>query len=145
MKLITERAAANGLLIILSAVVLFHVLVLLRVIPFAIVWGGRLTDETQLLTFETVSILLNLMMLTAVAVRAGLVKVRLPRLLLPTILWSMTGLFLANTVGNLLATTAFEKLVFTPLTLLLALFSLRLALSKPARPLVELPAGDTKR
>ena len=46
--------------------------------------------------------------------------------------WVLVGLFAVNTVGNLFAKTLFERAVFTPLTLLLALLMLRLALERVA-------------
>jgi hypothetical protein len=129
-KLISERVAANGLLVLLSLVVGFHLLVLTGVIPYQIVWGGRLNTQEQMLRFEVVSVLLNLLMLAVVGVKAGVLKWAIPPVIIKVGLWVMGGLFLANTVGNLFSTNEFEKLAFTPLTLLLALFSLRLAMSK---------------
>jgi hypothetical protein len=73
-------------------------------------------------------------MLGMVSVHAGLVKVKMNRLVIRLALWAMAALFLLNTLGNLLSTNEFEKLVFTPLTLLLSLFSFRLALSKEQSP-----------
>ncbi|GAB3823676.1 hypothetical protein GCM10028821_01530 [Hymenobacter jeollabukensis] len=118
------------MLLILSLIVLFHLLILTGVIPFAIVWGGRLKSHQQMLSFETVSIGLNLLMLAVVALAAGRLRLRVNSRLITGALWLMTALFLANTVGNLLARTALEQLVFTPLTLLLAVFSFRLAMDR---------------
>ncbi len=126
----TKRIATIGLLLILSLVILFHLLVITGVVPFQIVWGGRLKDTAQMLVFETVSILLNLLMLLVVGIQAGLVKVSLNRKILTIAFWLMGVLFLINTVGNLVSLNALEQIVFTPVTLLLALFSFRLAISR---------------
>jgi hypothetical protein len=139
-NLLSARAAAQGLRTILSFVVLFHLLVLTGVIPYGIVWGGRLQSREQMLSFEAVSIGLNLLMLAVVAVAAGRLRLRVPPRLIQGLLWLMAGLFALNTVGNLLATTTLERLLFTPLTLLLAVCSLRLALS-PAG--AAAPAGTS--
>ncbi|RIV17971.1 hypothetical protein DYU11_30145 [Fibrisoma montanum] len=128
--LISERFAANGLLAVLSLVIVFHLLVLLHVIPYTIVWGGRLTSDTQMVRFELTSIAINAFMLVVVAIRAGLLRVNFLPLLINIALWLMAGLFAVNTVANLASLNEFEKLAFTPLTLLLAVFSLRLALTK---------------
>ncbi|RTQ48881.1 hypothetical protein EJV47_14895 [Hymenobacter gummosus] len=130
--LLSARAAAGALLVIITLTLLFHGLVISGVIPFQIVWGGRISSREQLLVFEAVSVGLNLLMLAAVAARAGLLRVRVPAGLLTAALWLMAALFALNTVGNLLSNNELEKLVFTPLTLLLALLSLRLALAPPA-------------
>lgn len=55
-KLLTRRFAIDGLLLILSLVVLFHLLVIVRVIPFDIVWGGKLKNVSQMRSFEAVSV-----------------------------------------------------------------------------------------
>lgn len=125
----TERIAAIGLSAILSLVVIFHLLVIFRVIPFEIVWGGRLKDSSQMLLFETVSVTINLIMLVTVAIYSGFLKVKINRAVLKTILWIMVALFFLNTVGNLFSNNEIEKIVFTPLTLFLSIFSFRLAIS----------------
>lgn len=118
-----------GLLIILSLMIIFHVLVLTGLIPFEIVWGGRLKTQGEMLKFEAASIFINLVMLGLVSLKAGLLKAPVSPFFIRVSLWAMFGLFLMNMLGNLASLNTFEKLVFTPLTLLLALFSLRLALS----------------
>ena len=133
-KLDTTRIAAQGILLVLSLMVLFHVLVMVQVIPYGMVWGGRLENSSQMLLFEAISIAVNLLMLGAVATSAGMVKVKINRGLLKAALWTMFAVFLLNTIGNLLSNNETEKLIFTPLTLLLALFSLRLAISKEQAP-----------
>jgi hypothetical protein len=130
-KLLTERTAIYSLLLILSLIVVFHFLVLLGVIPFQVVWGGRLTERAQMMRFEMVSIIVNLLMLAIVALRAGWWKVLISPVIIRVALWLMCGLFLLNTLGNLFSINKFEKLVFTPLTLILSLCCLRLALGKP--------------
>lgn len=125
--LLTERFALYAMVLIFSLVVAFHALVLLGIVPFEMVWGGRLKTREQMLQFETVSILLNLLMLAVVAVRAGWLRVRVHPTVLRVVLWLMTGLFALNTVGNVFSINPTERLVFTPLTLLLALLCARLA------------------
>jgi hypothetical protein len=126
----TKQIANGGLIIILSLIVIFHLLVILRIIPFEIVWGGRLKNTSDMLVFETVSIALNLIMLSVVGINAGVFKLKINPMIIKAALWLMFGLFLINTIGNLFSLNQFEKIVFTPLTLLLSLFSLRLARSK---------------
>jgi hypothetical protein len=133
-KFDTKRIAAQGILLVLSLMVLFHVLVMVQVIPYGMVWGGRLENSSQMLLFEAISIAVNLLMLGAVAISAGMVKVKINRAILKAALWTMFAVFLLNTIGNLLSNNETEKLIFTPLTLLLALFSLRLAISKKQAP-----------
>ncbi len=127
-KILTERTAIFLMISILSLIIVFHLLVLTGIIPFQIVWGGRLTDHSQMVRFESVSIIINLTMLGIVVVRAGILKVRIKPLILTIALWLMFGLFLMNTVGNVFAINPLEKWIFTPMTLLLALCCLRLVI-----------------
>lgn len=127
-NIISEKIAGIGLLTILSLIIIFHFLVLLGIIPFEIVWGGRLTDSAQMFQFEIVSITLNLVMLVIVAIRSGHLNVDVNKKMITVGLWIMAGLFLLNTIGNLLSSNALEKILFTPLTILLAILSWRLAI-----------------
>ncbi len=129
-NIVTEKFAINALLLIFSLIILFHGLVLISVIPFEMVWGGRLQSQQQMIPFEIVSIVLNSVMLAVVAIYAGLLKVNINRMVIRVALWCMAALFLLNTIGNSLSTNDLEKLIFTPLTLLLTLFSWRLAVQK---------------
>ena len=130
MKYFSERLAIYGLLISLSMIIGFHGLVVAGVIPFQLVWGGRLQNFSQMLSFEAVSISLNLLMITIVALYANFLKWRINQVVIRIGLWVMFVLFFINTIGNLFSINELEKLIFTPVTLVLSLFSLRLAITK---------------
>ena len=127
--LVSERLALHCLLAIFLATTVFHVLVVVGVVPYGMVWGGRLHDRSQMLAFEAVSLSITLLMLAAVAVQAGYVRIGVPRWAMTVVFSLMFLLFLANTAGNLVSKNELEKLLFTPLTLLLALLSLRVAVA----------------
>lgn len=127
-QLISERFAANALLILLSLLLVFHGLILTGVLPSGIVWGGKLTDASDIRTMETTAVLMNLLILVVVAVRAGYWKLPVSQKLLRVLMWILFALFLLNTLGNLSSPNTIEQQVFTPLALLLSIFSLRLAL-----------------
>lgn len=129
-NLITLRVATNGLLLILTLFVVFHMAILLGIVPFEMVWGGKLKSHSQMLSFETASIAMNLLMLAVVAIYAGILKIKVNRKVTRVALWAMFILFLLNTVGNMLSENQTEQMLFTPVTLMLAIFSLRLAVSK---------------
>lgn len=128
-SIITERLAINGLLLFLSLFVLLHLLILFSIIPFEMVWGGRIKNHDEMVRLELVSIVANLLMLAIVAVRAGLLRIRLSNTFMRVVFWLMSGLFLLNTVGNILSTNDFERFVFTPVTIILTMLCLRLAIS----------------
>jgi hypothetical protein len=105
-------------------------MIMTGIIPFEIVWGGRLKDKSQMLTFETISVVVNLVMLTVVAIKAGILKTGINPVIIRIFLWIMFVIFFLNTIGNIFSNNELEKIIFTPLTLILSIFSLRLAISK---------------
>lgn len=121
--------AQYGLSICLSIFLIFHICVLLQIIPYSIVWGGRLKSKTEMYRFETISILVNLIFLGIILEQAHLLTFGIPQKALTIMLWIMAALFLLNTLGNAVSKNKLEQKLFTPITLLLAILSLILALS----------------
>lgn len=132
-KNLSEQIATYGLLAILTPMIFFHILVMIGVVPFDIVWGGRLTNTTDMLRFESISILILSLMLFVVVVHSGLLRINFKPIVFKIALWLMAGVFLLNTLGNLQSLNETERLIFTPVTFLLFLFSLRLVFSAPAK------------
>ena len=132
MNFVSIRAASIAALATLGAVIIFHVLVVSGIVPKTIVWGGRLSDPAQVVRAEIVSIMILLVTAAIVAMRWRSLAQGAPNVVLAVGTWVLVGLFALNTVGNLFAKTLFERAVFTPLTLLLALLMLRLALERVA-------------
>ena len=54
------KASINILLGLLVAVILFHIAVMVKAIPYSIAWGGWVQNDRQMYVFEAVSILINL-------------------------------------------------------------------------------------
>lgn len=100
---------------LLFSVIIFHICIMAKIIPYNIAWGGRLTNDTEMYTFETISILINMFLSWVLLMKGNLTKFKLSDKALTIILWVFFGLFVLNTIGNLLAKTNFEKF-FTILT-----------------------------
>ncbi len=129
-RIISEFIAAIALIISLSLLIIFHFLILMNIIPYQLIWGGRIENESQLLKFEVLSVCINLVMILLVSLKAQFFKISINKKVLRVALWIMFALFVLNTIGNLLSVNSFERIVFTPLTIILSLLSLRLAISK---------------
>ena len=110
------RTAANIMLVIIGLVTLFHLALLLKIIPYNIAWGGRLTNDSEMYVFESVSIIINLFLGLTLLVKANYIKQLLPKKAVNIILWVFVVIFALNTVGNAFAKTNFEK-YFAILTL----------------------------
>lgn len=129
-KIISESAAEKSLLALLSAIMLFHVLVIINVIPYEIIWGGRIRNRRELINLELISIIVNAIMIFVVLIRTGMVGFSIRRRWMRLLFWMMFAFFLLNTLGNLVSLNQVEKFIFTPITLFLSFCSLRLALAK---------------
>jgi uncharacterized membrane protein YfcA len=132
-ELLTSETAARLVAIVSGITILFHVLVMLGVVPYEVVWGGRVTDNSQLMKLEAVSISINILIfgITVAGIRHR--KTGKYHLLYKIFFWLLTILFLLNTLGNLASNNKTEKIIFTPVTFILALLCLKLALVKKDR------------
>jgi len=106
----------------------FHLLVLAGIIPYSIVWGGRLTSVNDMHSFELVSIAINVALVCTTGLKAGYLRRTVSPRLLNAVLWVFTALFCLNTIGNLMAKATIETVVFTPITAVLALLCARVAM-----------------
>ncbi len=97
-------------------VILFHILILLKIIPYEITWGGKLKTDEEMYVFETFSILVNLFFIFVLLQKGVFIKPFLEKKTVSIILWIFLAIFVLNTIGNLFAKTTFEK-GFTILTL----------------------------
>ncbi|NOS90825.1 MAG: hypothetical protein HOP30_02780 [Cyclobacteriaceae bacterium] len=111
-----KRKYGQVLVVISLLVMVFHLLILVKVIPYSITWGGKLKNDSEMYVFETVSLLINLFFVYLVAQRVGMMPLLLSEKIVTILLWIFFGLFVLNTVGNIFATTSLERW-FTLLTL----------------------------
>src|SRR5215218_8008349 len=121
-KLLPLQIAVYGVLGILSFIIVFHLLVIVGLIPFDIIWGGNISEKTEMYTMEAISIAVNMVMLFIVSVYSGIIKLNINHKLIIGAVWVMFVFFLLNTLGNLLAKTTIETYIFTPLTCILSIF-----------------------
>lgn len=121
MKGISKITAIRILVSLLILVIIFHITVLFQIVPYNIVWGGRLKSVEEMYAFETVSIFINILLVGLLVWKSRLIRKGTSNKVLNAILWILLVLFALNTVGNLLAETILEKIVFTPLTLLFSI------------------------
>ena len=114
------KTSINILIGLLIAVILFHLAVIVRVIPYAIAWGGRLKTDSEMYTFEIISVLVKLFLILVLLIKGGYLKFQINKNVVNIVLLGFFFVFSLNTIGNILANTTFEKL-FSVLTLILAI------------------------
>jgi hypothetical protein len=129
-KVFSYSFAINATIGLLSMVLLFHILNFVQVIPYGIVWAGKLNSVKEMMVFETISILINTFIILVLLLKANYIKNNIPKKIINGIIWAFVMVFIANTIGNLFAKTNFELYVFTPMTFILSLLCLRIVLEK---------------
>lgn len=122
---VPARHAALVLLSALAGLTLVHLLVLARIVPADLVWGGR--NARNIVPLELFALALTVLFALVIAVKARLVRIGTSRA--ATVgSWLLVVFLGLNTLGNLASSTPLETLLFTPVTIVLAILALRVAL-----------------
>ena len=101
---------------LIITVTIFHLFIIIKVIPYEITWGGRLQNDSEMYVFETISLAINLFLGLILLIKGNYIKQVIPLRVVDLILWVFFILFGLNTIGNIFAETNFEKL-FSILTI----------------------------
>lgn len=121
LNIISKAQALKIILGLLTAVIVFHTLIITQIISYEIVWAGKLKSVNEMYVFEIISILVNVLLITILLLKGNVIKHKISDKIINGILWFFVFVFALNTFGNLLAKSLFEKVVFTPLTIISAL------------------------
>src|SRR5215212_1144592 len=128
-KLISTKLAGNLLLGSLGLLAVFHILLLLSIIPADIVWGGAIQNSTtSLFPLEMISLLVTLLFAVVIAAKAGYIKAFRFQTAVNIGVWVVFGILLLSMVANFASGVAFENLIFAPITVVLAFCAYRLAI-----------------
>ena len=111
-----SKAAIKIMLWLLVAVMLFHLTIILKILPYEITWGGRLENDSEMYVVEAISMVINLCLFAVLLIKGKYLRNFIPLKFVNIVLWIFFVLFGLNTVGNILAETYFEK-CFAILTL----------------------------
>jgi hypothetical protein len=127
-KLISVKTAGTILISLLSLLVIFHILILFHVLPADIVWGGRLQSASEVLMMELIALAITILFLLVIILKLS--KSPKYRKLINIGVWIIFIYFSLNVLGNLASGNLIEKAVLSPVALIMALFTLRLAIEK---------------
>lgn len=116
-----KKVALILMFVLLGVLLTFHVIIMSGVIPYDIVWAGKLKSYDEMIRFETVSILINSSMLFVFVMKYRLLGNERNNKIIDAIIWIFAALFLLNTVGNLFSESTLELILGTALTLLSAI------------------------
>ncbi len=113
-----KKTAVLIMLFLLGAVMVFHLLILTENIPFDKVWAGKLKTLEEMRIFETVSILINLLMITVLSIKYKNIQNSTNNKVIDLINWIFVVLFALNTIGNLFSVSMAELILGTAVTLI---------------------------
>lgn len=103
------KLSQNIALIIIVFYCIFHVLVLFQIIPYNLVWGGKIKSISEMYILEGVALLIILFIGAVLSMKSRLVKPIFTAKTIKRILLIFAVFFILNTIGNLLAETIIEK------------------------------------
>jgi hypothetical protein len=128
-KLISAKLAGNILLVSLGLLLVFHILVLFKLIPADIMWGGQVTSA-NIITLEIIAIVVTLFFGFVIAAKTGYVNTGKFAVVVNILVWVIFAFLLLNTLGNLASGVSAENFIFAPITIVLTLCAFRLAIEK---------------
>lgn len=103
------KTAIQLMLYLIGAVLLFHLTILTKVIPYEVTWGGRLKNDAEMYGFEVISIMINIFLGLVIMIKGERIPAFMPMKVVNIILWAFLILFSLNTIGNIFAKTLIEK------------------------------------
>jgi hypothetical protein len=81
------------------------------------IWAGKLNSIEEMKSFETISIILNIFMLTILIVKYKQLKRKIKNKAVDILIWAFAVFFALNTLGNLFAKSTTELIFGTFITL----------------------------
>jgi hypothetical protein len=121
--------SVKSTLILLLLISLFNACVMLQLVPYTIVWGGRLKSYDEMLRFETISIIINLFSGLMVLVKGDFVLPKWKSLINP-IIWILPVLNFLGILGNAVSKSDTERMLFLPFAIIMFFLTLRIAMEK---------------
>jgi hypothetical protein len=125
-RIISFKSAVWTVIILSCMTIIFHILILLRIIPYENVWAGRLKRVDEMYIYESISIAVNCILIVIVLIKIRMINAGIFHTFINILLWIFVLLFILNTAGNLTSKTTLETIIATPLTFVLALLCLRI-------------------
>lgn len=129
-RIISFKLAGNLSIAIMGLLMIFHIIMLSGLLPTDIIWGGRQTGAESMRQMELVSLAVTCFFIFIIMLKMNYLPFKIHKKVTTIVLWLMFVWFLLNIIGNLAAATVLEKSIFTPVSIVLMLLILRLAIEK---------------
>ncbi len=119
----SKKIPLTYLLITNIIISFYHVLIMLQLIDYKMVWGGKLHSKSEMFQFESISLFVNSIILVILLIDF---KRNINRKWIKIVYWILAILFTLNTLGNSLSINFYEKLIFAPITFISSISCLML-------------------
>lgn len=130
-KLIGAKSAGVILLISMILLAVFHILVLLKVLPSDIVWGGQVKDPSvNIISLELIALAVTIVFSAVIIIKLNYLKSGNSAVMLNVCLWIIFAYLIFNTIVNIASAVSVENFIFGPVAFIQALLTLRLAIEK---------------
>ena len=130
-KILSANLAGKILIALFIVLLIMHALILLGVLPSSIIWGGQIKeDQSNLLGLEAVAITLSFLFIGLTTLKIRQINSGGKKLLVNLGSWLVFAYLVMNILGNFASGVSLETLIFGPLTIVMALCALRIALEK---------------
>lgn len=129
-KTISVQLTSNLLILINTLMLLVHIMIVLKILPYTFIWGGQIKNDSDLIKMESISILIQILFIFIIALKAGFILKGKFKKTASMGVWMIFAYMLLNTVGNLASRSGMETMIMTPITILLALLLFRLGIEK---------------
>ena len=138
-SLLSIQTAANSMFILIGLLIGFHVLIVFGFISPESVWGNKLDTSEDLIHIELASISLLVLFAMVVMIKMNYIDMDWIKPLAQLSLWMMAVFFVLTGFNHLLSDSVVERLLFFPISLIMALLSIRLGLANSIKPITDAP------
>lgn len=126
-KVISAQRASKILVWILGLMIVFHLLVILKIVPATWVWGNKIPPES-VLPLELIAIVITFSFGLFLQIKMRYVKMEQRNIAVNVVLWIIAAFLTFNAIANVISEVTVENVIFAPLALLMAILTIRLAI-----------------
>lgn len=125
----SKDASGKVLLVAFALLIIFQFLILVNFIPYNVAWAGQLTKDNYVI-MSLMSIIIVILFMAIIAIKLQYILKGKVDIIGTIGAWIIFIYLILNTMGNIASAVSIENLVFAPITIIMAVFSLFFALSK---------------
>ena len=125
------QISANIATVLFAVVIILQLLIAIGVMPISMAWGGRQSELTPGLRIASiVAVVILGLFAYIIRRRAGLMGTENITLLIKVFAWIVTAYMAFNTFANLTSQSTAEKMIFSPITIILTVVCFIVSISK---------------